>query len=117
MGTMLIDSVPPARMTSAWPTMIRSAAMAMACKPEEQNRLIVMAGTSGRQSGALAGDARDVHPRFALGHGAAEDHVVDVLGIKPRHPANRFQHGDGGKIIRPRRAQRALERFSYRRAN
>ena len=70
-----------------------------------------------RQPGALAGDARDVHPCFALRHGAAEDDVLDILRIEPRHAANRFLHGDGGKIIRPRRAQRALERFSDRRAD
>jgi hypothetical protein len=70
-----------------------------------------------RQSGALAGDASDVHPSFALGHGAAEDDVFDVFGIKPRHAANRLLHGDGGKIIRPRGAQRAFKRFSNRRTD
>src|SRR5207245_3242705 len=45
-GTMLMDSVPPATITSAPPDMIRSAAVAIACKPEEQNRLIVMAEAS-----------------------------------------------------------------------
>ena len=36
-------SVPPATMTSADPAMMRSEARAMACRPEEQNRLIVIA--------------------------------------------------------------------------
>src|SRR5579884_3016587 len=43
MGTMDMDSVPPATITSAPPERMRSAAMAMACRPEEQKRLIVMA--------------------------------------------------------------------------
>src|SRR6267142_3034270 len=43
MGIMLMDSVPPATMISAPPTMMRSAPRAMACNPEEQKRLMVMA--------------------------------------------------------------------------
>src|SRR5215467_2614799 len=43
---MLIDSVPPASMTSAEPERMRSAAMAMDCSPDEQNRLMVMADAS-----------------------------------------------------------------------
>jgi hypothetical protein len=44
-GMMVIDSVPPAIMTSASPRRIRSAAIATACRPLEQKRLMVMAGT------------------------------------------------------------------------
>src|SRR5207249_2654669 len=40
-------SVPPARITSAEPHIILSAAKAMDCKPEEQKRFIVIADTSG----------------------------------------------------------------------
>src|SRR5467141_42794 len=43
MGTMDMDSVPPATITSAEPERSRSAARAMACKPEEQKRLMVIA--------------------------------------------------------------------------
>ena len=46
---MLSDSVPPAIMICAPPERMRSAAMAMACSPDEQKRLMVMPGTeSGR---------------------------------------------------------------------
>ena len=41
-----MDSVPPATITSAPPLMMRSAAIAIACKPEEQKRLMVSAETS-----------------------------------------------------------------------
>ncbi len=44
-GTMDIDSVPAAMTTSSSPVRMRSAASATACTPEEQKRLIVMAGT------------------------------------------------------------------------
>ncbi len=44
-GTRVIDSTPPATITSAIPAMIRSALCAMVCKPLEQNRLTVMAAT------------------------------------------------------------------------
>src|SRR5580704_6596376 len=46
MGTMVIDSVPPATITCAAPARIRSAAMAIACNPEEQNRFTVIAEVS-----------------------------------------------------------------------
>src|ERR1035438_10125317 len=46
MGIIDIDSVPPATMTSAPPLMMRSAAIAIDCSPEEQKRLIVSAETS-----------------------------------------------------------------------
>jgi len=44
-GTMLIDSVPPASTRSASPRRMRSAANATACTPDEQKRLMVCAGT------------------------------------------------------------------------
>src|SRR5580692_1531234 len=46
MGIMDMDSVPPETMISAPPLMMRSAAIAMACSPDEQKRLIVSAETS-----------------------------------------------------------------------
>ena len=48
-GTMDMDSVPPASTRSALPRRIWSAASATACRPEEQKRLMVCAATtSGR---------------------------------------------------------------------
>ena len=44
-GTMLMLSVPPASIRSASPRRMRSAAIAIACTPDEQKRLIVMPGT------------------------------------------------------------------------
>ncbi len=41
MGTMLMDSAPPAIITSASPTRMRSAAIWMAVTPEAQKRLTV----------------------------------------------------------------------------
>src|SRR6266481_4283252 len=46
MGTRDMDSVPPATMISAEPPRMRSAASAMACRPEEQKRLMVIAEVS-----------------------------------------------------------------------
>src|SRR5260370_2965999 len=43
MGMIDMVSRPPATMTSAPPLLIRSAAIAIDCKPEEQKRLIVIA--------------------------------------------------------------------------
>ena len=46
MGIMVMDSTPPATIVSAPPAMMRSAAMAIACRPEEQKRLMVIAEIS-----------------------------------------------------------------------
>ena len=62
---------------SAKPHMMRSAAKAIACRPDEQKRLIVTADALDGNAGAQARDARDVQPLFGLRHRAAEDHVVD----------------------------------------
>ena len=43
MGIIVMDSTPPARITSALPDIIRSAAMAIDCSPEEQKRFMVIA--------------------------------------------------------------------------
>src|SRR5580700_11624081 len=43
---MVIDSVPPATITCADPARMRSAAIAIACNPEEQKRLMVIAEVS-----------------------------------------------------------------------
>src|SRR5579863_6485915 len=52
---MLSDSAPPAMMICAPPDRMRSAAIAMACSPDEQKRLMVMPGTeSGRPARKLA---------------------------------------------------------------
>lgn len=48
-GTMLMLSVPPASIRSSSPRRMRSAAIATACRPDEQKRLTVTPGTvSGR---------------------------------------------------------------------
>src|SRR5579864_1610923 len=46
MGTMVIDSVPPATAASPCPAMMRWAAIAMDCSPDEQKRLMVIAEDS-----------------------------------------------------------------------
>src|SRR6266852_4551078 len=97
MGTMDMDSVPPAMMTSAAPERMRSAARAMACRPEEQKRLMVMAEHStGRPARS---EARDVHPLLAFGHGAAEDDVVDLPGVEAGDAGDGRADGAGGEIV------------------
>ncbi len=50
-----MDSAPPATATSACPVMMRSAAMAMDCNPEAQNRLTVIAAVlTGRPARSVA---------------------------------------------------------------
>ena len=53
-----MDSTPPATITSATPQAIWPAASAMACRPEEQKRLMVMPQTlSGRPARAATSRA------------------------------------------------------------
>ena len=52
-----------------------------------------------RQPGAQGGDARDVHALLGFGHGAAEDDVVDLLGIELRDALEGALDGDGGQIV------------------
>ena len=68
---MVIDSTPPASTTSFEPTAIAPAAIAIACRPLEQNRLMVWAGTSMPRSAEQRDQPRDVEPLLALGHRAA----------------------------------------------
>ena len=69
---------------------MRSATIAIDCRPDEQKRLMVIAGTLDGQPGAERGDARDVQALLRLGHGAAEDDVVDLFGLDRRPRAERF---------------------------
>ena len=87
-GTMLIDSVPPAIITSASPTRMRSAAIATACRPEEQKRLMVTPATVLGRPGEQHRDARHVHALLGLGHRAADDRVLDAAGSS----AGRLRH-------------------------
>ncbi len=75
-GTMLIDSMPPATATSYIPAAIDWATWAMDCTPELQKRLMVIAGTVSGQPGEERGQASDVHALLGLGHRAAEDDVL-----------------------------------------
>jgi len=66
-----MDSVPPATMTSAEPARMRSAARAMACKPEEQE---AVDGHRAGFDGQFRREARRCARRsylFAFGHRAA----------------------------------------------
>ena len=104
-------------MISAPPLMMRSAAMAIACRPEEQKRLMVIAETSTGNPARSDGDAGYVHPLLGFGRGAAEDHIFDFFGIDLRHALQRALDGDGGQFIGTGSAERAFEGASHGRAN
>ena len=111
---MLIDSLPPATMMCAPPARMRSAAMAIDCSPELQKRLmvtpVVVTGSPARSAAMRA----ILLPCFAFGHGAAEDHVFDILfGNLRIFFEQRADHG-GGQVVRACIAQRSAGRFSDR---
>jgi hypothetical protein len=63
-------STPPATKTSASPAMMRCAARAMVCRPDEQKRLTVVPDVVTGQPGAQRDLARDVGTGRALGREA-----------------------------------------------
>ena len=79
MGIMLIDSLPPAIRMCAPPARMRSAAIAMACRPELQKRLMVTPVVVTGRPARRAAHARHVAAGFAFGHRAAENHVFDIV--------------------------------------
>ena len=83
-GIRLIDSVPPATIADAEPHMMRSAANAIACRPDEQKRLMVTAdAVTGMPARRLAMRAT-FNALLGLRHRAAEDHVVDLRRVDAR---------------------------------
>ncbi len=101
-------STPPATMTSAWPSMTRSAARAMACSPDEQKRFTVNPGTDVGQARQHRGDAGNVEPLLALGHGAAQNDVVDHVRRHARRPIDDFFDHQRGQVVGPHVLQCAL---------
>ena len=86
------------------PTAIEPAAVAIACRPLEQNRLIVCAGHLLAEIGEQRDQARDVEALLALGHRAAEDDVVDLaLGL--RHARQQAADHVGGELVGTLRRQ------------
>ena len=103
-----MDSVPPARMTSALAEHdalggLRDGLQAGGAEAVDGHGR----GFDG-QAGAQRGDARDVHALLGFGHGAAEDDVVDFLGVEAGHAVDGGADGDGSQIVGARGAQSAL---------
>jgi hypothetical protein len=61
-----------------------------------------------RKSGAECRDARDVHTLLAFRHGAAQNDVVNFLGVDTGNAGERFFDGKRGKVIGARGAKRAF---------
>ena len=61
--------------------MIRWLASAMVCRPEEQKRFTVMPGTVTGQPARIAIWRAMFQPVAPSGIGAADDHVLDLVGV------------------------------------
>ena len=83
------------------------AASAMAWRPLEQKRLMVMRARLIGQPAEEAGDARDVEPLLALGHGAAEDEILDVRRLDLRDAREERRDDLARELVRT--ASRASE--------
>ena len=83
-GTRLIDSVPPATTTSASPASDRLGGEGDRLQARRAEAVDGHGRGRRRDAREERRQARHVHPLLGLGHGAAEDHVVDHL--RPRAP-------------------------------
>ena len=82
-GTMLIDSVPPAIITSASPTRIRSAAIASAVRPDAQKRLTVTPPTVSGSPASSAPRRATLSPCSASGIAQPTIASSIVVGSSP----------------------------------
>ena len=83
-GARLIDSTPPARMTSASPASIARDPWITASTDEPQSRLTVDAGHARGEAREQRAEPRDVAVVFAGLVRVAEDHVVDAGRVDAR---------------------------------
>ena len=67
--------------------------------------------------GAQRNEPGDVHSLLALGHGATDDHVLDLFRIERRHAIYGAFHGNRAKIVGTSVTERAFGRFSHGCAN
>ena len=81
--TRLIESWPPAATTSMRSMMICLAAVAIAIRPDEHWRSMVMPDDGDRAAGAKRDLAADVAELRALRQHRAPDDVVDLAGVDP----------------------------------
>ena len=117
MGIMVMDSTPPATIVSAPPAMMRSAAMAIACSPDEQKRLMVMAETStGRPARSDAMRATFM-PCSASGMAQPRMTSSISLGSSLRHALQRALDGHRGQIVGTRRPQSSFVSLADRRTH
>ncbi len=91
-GARVMLSTPPAMISSASPALMERAAMPTASRLEPHRRLMVLAGTCGRQAGQQRGHAAHVAVVFARLVGAAIEHIVDGGPVDGR--IARDQRGD-----------------------
>ena len=107
-----MDSEPPAMIRSAPPERIFSAAMAMACNPEEQKAVNGDAGDGVRETGAKRCHAGHVHARFGFGSGAAEDDIVDFGFIYLGMALEKLVKDGGGHVVGTGIFERSASGFS-----
>ena len=113
-GIMDMDSVPPATITSAPPLMMRSAAIAIACSPEEQKRLMVSAETSTGSPARSEAMRATFIPCSASGMAqprmTSSISLGSICGTRSSAPLMAIAASSGG-------AERAFEGASYGRAD
>src|SRR5258708_22986615 len=98
-------SMPPAMATSTWPSQISCAAVAIACAPEPQTRLTVIAGTA-TGTPPLSAACRAGFMRLPAWM-TLPITTADARGIEPRAP-QRFANHRATELGRRSRFQRTV---------
>ena len=101
-------STPPQMKTSPAPSGSSRRRYAPTTSSEPQKRLTVHAAHRFRQARQQADEARDIQALLALGKGAAQDEILDILRLAtpvlPTRPRDHLR----GQIVRPHRASSPL---------
>ena len=112
MGTRLMDSAPPAMITSPCAKAMAWVAMAMVCRPEEQKGLTVAPDTESGRPVFWSMTRPSTMPCSALGESTAHYHVVDVFRLQVFDALNSLLDGGRSHIIGTEIAQSASGSFA-----
>ena len=102
-------STPPPMAASAPSCTIWCAAMAMACRPDEQKRLTVVAAVETGSPASSADTRATFWPCDAVRLAATEDHVFDFVGVELRGLAKNVPDAMGGQVVGPRHVEGAAK--------
>ena len=98
-GTLVMDSTPPATRISCCPKLTEPAAMAMACRPLEQKRLMVMAEVSSGKPPSRPAARATLRPCSPSGMAQPSTRSSTISGFDLRHPGQEPADDLAGELV------------------